>query len=156
MLDVKTEQRVLGPFHGRGLVMLVLTQKQEVLPELIFSEGGRVALEMLGKFSDIPDILFLCRLTEIFKLDVFLELSDRRIRSVFHRSGRVHLSEGNFPANLQTMHGDLFSFCRAAAQFNQSAAANSRRAFRATVAGNSEARRALHRRSPAAVAELGR
>src|SRR5712671_3635354 len=99
--------------------MLVLTQKQEVLPELIFSEGGRVALEMLGKLSDIPDILFLCRLTEIFKLDVFLELSDRRIRSVFHRSGRVHLSEGNFPANLQTMHGDLFSFCREAAQFNR-------------------------------------
>jgi len=31
----------------------------------------------------------------------------------------VHLSEGNFPANLQTMHGDLFSFCREAAQFNK-------------------------------------
>src|SRR5439155_4446767 len=98
--------------------MLVLTQKQEVLPELIFSEGGRVALEMLGKFSDIPDILFLCRLTEIFKLDVSLDLFSSLIRGVYYRSVRVHLSEGNFPSNLQTMHGDLFSFCRAAAQFN--------------------------------------
>jgi len=39
---------------------------------------------------------------------------------------------------------------------NQGAAANSRRAFRLRDTGNLEARRALHRRSPAAVAELGR
>ena len=39
---------------------------------------------------------------------------------------------------------------------NQSAAANSRRAFRFRVAGNLEVAPALHRRSPAAVAELGR
>ena len=39
---------------------------------------------------------------------------------------------------------------------NQSAAANSRRVSRLRVAGNLQARRALHRRSPAAVAELGR
>src|SRR6266436_1550291 len=49
-----------------------------------------------------------------------------------------------------------FSFCRGAAQFNQSAAANSRRAFRLRVAGDLEVAPALHRRSPAAVAELGR
>jgi hypothetical protein len=29
-----------------------------------------------------------------------LELSDRRIRSVFHKPGRVPLSEGNRPAKL--------------------------------------------------------
>jgi len=39
---------------------------------------------------------------------------------------------------------------------NQSAAANSRRAVRLRVAGDLEVARALHRRSPAAVAELGR
>ena len=98
--------------------MFVLAQKQEVLAQLIFGEGGRVALEMFGQFSDIPDILFLSRLTEIFKLDVLLELSDRRIRSVFHRLGSMPLSKGNFPANRQTMNGELLSFCRAAAQFN--------------------------------------
>src|SRR5438105_6036231 len=74
---------------------------------------------MLSQFSNIADILFLCRLTEIFKLDVLFELTDRRIRSVFHRLGRMHLSEGNFPANLQTMNGALLSPCRAAAQFNE-------------------------------------
>src|SRR5439155_5711574 len=103
----------------RGLIVLVLAQKQEVLAQLIFGEGGRVALEMFGQFSDIPDILFLSRLTEIFKLDVLLELSDRRIRSVFHRLGSMPLSKGNFPSNRQTMNGELLSFCRAAAQFNE-------------------------------------
>src|SRR5256885_4775819 len=39
---------------------------------------------------------------------------------------------------------------------NQSAAANSRRAFRVRVAGDLVVAPALHRRSPAAVAELGR
>ena len=39
---------------------------------------------------------------------------------------------------------------------NQSAAANSRRAFRLRVAGDLVIAPALHRRSPAAVAELGR
>src|SRR6266567_3153923 len=39
---------------------------------------------------------------------------------------------------------------------NQSAAANSRRAFRLRVAGDLRVAPALHRRSPAAVAELGR
>src|SRR5437773_6004251 len=38
---------------------------------------------------------------------------------------------------------------------NQSAAANSRRAFRLRVAGDWTVALALHRRSPAAVAELG-
>ena len=37
---------------------------------------------------------------------------------------------------------------------NQSAPANSRRAFRSRVAGDLFIARALHRRSPAAVAEL--
>jgi hypothetical protein len=39
---------------------------------------------------------------------------------------------------------------------NQSAPANSRRAFRSRVAGNLFIARALHRRSPAAVAEFVR
>ena len=64
--------------------MLVLAQKQEVLAQLIFGEGSRVALEMLSKFSDVADILFLGRLTKIFKLDVLLELSDRRIVCYMH------------------------------------------------------------------------
>ena len=37
-----------------------------------------------------------------------------------------------------------------------SAAANSRRAFRLRIAGDLAVARALHRRSPAAAAELGR
>src|SRR5882724_9093058 len=57
---------------------------------------------MLSQLADIPDVLFLGRLTEIFKLDVLLELSDRRICSVFHRPGRMPLSEGNLPANQPT------------------------------------------------------
>ena len=51
---------------------------------------------------------------------------------------------------------ELFFIVRGRKTPNQSAAANSRRAFRLRVAGDLEARRALHRRSPAAVAELGR
>jgi hypothetical protein len=41
--------------------VLVLAQEQEVLANLVLGEGGRVALEMLGQFADIPDVLFLGR-----------------------------------------------------------------------------------------------
>ena len=99
-LDEEAQQRVFGHLHGAAGVVLVLAQEQEVLPELVLGEGGRVALEMLGQLADIPDVLFLGRLAVIFKLDELLELGDRRIRSVFHRPGRVPLSEGNFPAKL--------------------------------------------------------
>ena len=80
--------------------MLVLAQEQEVLAELVFGEGGRVALKMLGQLADIPDVLFLGRLTVIFKLDEFLEFGDRGIVCFMHRPGRVPPGEGNFPAKL--------------------------------------------------------
>jgi len=80
--------------------VLVLAQEQEVLAELVLGERSRVALEVLGQLADIPDVLFLGRLPVIFKLDELLELSDRRIRSVFHKPGRVPLSEGNRPAKV--------------------------------------------------------
>ena len=58
---------------------------------------------------------------------------------------------------LPVMYQELkLAFRREAASFNQSAAANSRRAFRLRVAGDLVITPALHRRSPAAVAELGR
>ena len=99
-LDVEAEQCVFGHLHRAAGVVLVLAQEQKVLAELVLSEGGRIALEMLGQFAHIPDVLFLGRLPVIFKLDELLELSDRRIRSVFHRLGRVPLSEGDCPAKL--------------------------------------------------------
>src|SRR6266513_550878 len=52
------EQRVLGGLHGCGLVMFVLAQKQEVLANLVLAEGGRIALEMLGQFADVAEVLF--------------------------------------------------------------------------------------------------
>jgi hypothetical protein len=82
--------------------MLVLAQEQEVLAKLILGQGGRVALEVLGQFADIPDLLFLGRLTVIFKLDKLLEFGDRGIVCFMHRPGRVPSSEGNFPAKLTT------------------------------------------------------
>ena len=78
----------------------MLAQEQEVLAQVVLGERGRIALEMLGQFADMPDVLFLGRLPVIFKLDELLELSDRRIRSVFHRPGRVPLSEDNCLAKL--------------------------------------------------------
>ena len=99
-LDKEAQQRVFGHLHGAAGVVLVFAQEQEVLPELILGERGRIALEVLGQFTDIPDVLFLGRLPVIFKLDELLELRDRRIRSVFHRPGRVPSSEGDCPAKL--------------------------------------------------------
>ena len=98
-LDVEAEQRVFGHLHRAAGVVLVLAQEQEILPELILGEGGRVALEMLGQLAHIPDVLFLGRLPVIFKLDELLELRDRGIVNM-HRPGRVPLSEGNCPAKL--------------------------------------------------------
>ena len=119
VLDEEAQQRILGSFHGGRLVMLVLAQKQEVLPELVLGEGCRVALEMLRQLSYVTDVLLFGRLTKIFKLDVFLELGDRRIVDILHRPGRMPACADNFPANLQAMNGALLSSCRVAAQLNQ-------------------------------------
>ena len=37
--------------------MLVLTQEQEVLTQLVLGERGRVALKVLGQLADIADVL---------------------------------------------------------------------------------------------------
>ena len=119
MLNVKAEQRILGHLHGTSAVVLVLAQEQEVLPELVFSEGGRVALEMFSQLTDIPDVLFLGRLTEIFKLDVLLELGDRRIVCYMHRPGGCSRVRATSRLIDQPMNEALPSSCRAMAQFNQ-------------------------------------
>ncbi len=74
-LDKEAEQRVFGHLHGAAGVVLVLAQEQEGRAELVLGEGGRVALEVLGQFADIPDVLFLGRLAVIFKLDELLEIA---------------------------------------------------------------------------------
>ena len=56
--------------------MLMLAQKQEVLPQLVLGEGRRVALEVLRKLADVADVLLFCRLAKVFKLDVLLELGE--------------------------------------------------------------------------------
>jgi len=101
-LDIEAEQSVFSHLHGAAGVMLVLAQEQEVLAQLIFGERGRVALKVLGEFANIPHVLFLGRLTVIFKLDELLEFGDRGIVRFMHRPGRVPSSEGNFPAKLTT------------------------------------------------------
>ena len=75
-LDKEAKQRVFGHFHGFGRVVLVLAQKQEVMAKLVFGQSGRVALEVLRQLADIADVLFLCRLAVIFKLDELLGFSD--------------------------------------------------------------------------------
>ena len=82
-----------------GLVMLVLAQEQEVLADLVFSERGRVTLEMLGQLADVANLFFFGRWPIIFELDQLFELRDRRLGS-FHRPGRMPSSEDNFPAKL--------------------------------------------------------
>src|SRR5260370_40465960 len=77
-----------------------LAQEQEVLANLIFGEGGRVALEVFGELADIPHGLFFGRLAVIFKLHELLELGDRGFVGFMHRPGRMPLSEGYFPAKL--------------------------------------------------------
>src|SRR5207253_5112716 len=101
--------------HGTSAV-LVLAQEQEVLPELVFSEGGRVALEVLGQLTDIRDALFLGRLTEIFKLDVLLKLSDRTIVCYMHRPGGCSRVRATSRLIDQPMNEALLSPCRSAAQ----------------------------------------
>lgn len=59
--------------------MLVLAEKEEVLPELIFGQGGRIALEMFGQFADVADVFFFGGRSEVFQLDKGLELFDRGI-----------------------------------------------------------------------------
>ena len=84
----------LGRLHGGVLVMLVLAEEQEVLPNLVLGERGRVALEMLGELADVADVLFFCGRPIIFKLDELLELGDRRMVKFNHRRERMPLSEG--------------------------------------------------------------
>ena len=37
--------------------MLVLPQKQEVLPELVLGQNRGITLEMLGQLADVPHVL---------------------------------------------------------------------------------------------------
>ena len=87
-LQIEAEQRAFGRLHGRGLVMFVLAQEQEVLADLVLAERGRIALEMLGQFADVANVLLFGGRPIIFKLDQLLELCDRRI-GVFHRWERM-------------------------------------------------------------------
>ena len=54
--------------------MLVLAQEQEVFPELILAESGRVALEVLGQLADIADVFLFGRCAVVFEFDKLLEL----------------------------------------------------------------------------------
>ncbi len=99
----------------------MLAQEDEVLAQLVLGQGGRVALEVFSQLANIAHILFFGRLAEIFKLDVLLEFSDRRI-VYLHRPGRMPACAVDFPANLQRLCG-LIS-CRGAAQFNKRTSGN--------------------------------
>jgi L-lysine 2,3-aminomutase len=59
--------------------MLVLPQKQEVLPNLVLRERRRVALEMLRQLADVAHVLLFGGRPIIFKLDELLELCNRGI-----------------------------------------------------------------------------
>jgi hypothetical protein len=79
------EQRLFGHLHGAGLVVFVLAQKQEVFPHLVFGEGGRVTLKVLGQLTDVAHILLLGRPAVVFKLDELFKLHDRGIVRYYHR-----------------------------------------------------------------------
>ena len=51
------EERVFNGLHGRGVVMFVLAQEQEVLADLILGEDRRITLEVFGQFADVADVL---------------------------------------------------------------------------------------------------
>ena len=97
VLDIETQEGVLGTLHRGGLVVLVLPQEQEVLAQLVLGEGGRVALKVLGELADVTHILLFGGSAKIFKLDVLLELGDRGIVN-YHRLGSMPVNAGNFPA----------------------------------------------------------
>jgi len=71
-LHIEAEQRVFGHFHRAAAVVLMLAQEQEVLPDLVSRErwGGRTG--NARQLAHVPDVLFLGRLAEIFKLDQLL------------------------------------------------------------------------------------
>ena len=70
----------------------------------------------MHELADITHVLLFGGRTKIFKLDVVLELGDRRIVN-YHRPGRMPVSAGNFPAKLN-MQPRPPSPRRVAAQFN--------------------------------------
>src|SRR5437867_1427092 len=74
---------------------------------------------MLSQLADIPDVLFLGGSPIIFKLDVLLELGDRRIVCYMHRPGGCSRVRATSRLIDQPMNGALLSPCRAAAQFNE-------------------------------------
>jgi hypothetical protein len=98
---------------------LVLAQEQEVRAQLILGQRGGIALEMLGEFTDVANVLLFGRSAEIFKLDVLFELSVRRIVDN-HRLGRMPVSADNFPAKPpRLMRTGCRTPRRAAAQCNE-------------------------------------
>ena len=96
----------------------MLTQMNEVVRRSFFRERGRITLEMLSQLAEVTDVLLFGRRPIIFKLEVLLELGDRRIVK-FHRPGSLPSGEDDFPANSSLMPATFQPPCRAAAQFNK-------------------------------------
>jgi len=73
-IQVEGQQRVFGRLHGRGLVVLVPAQEQEVLAHLVLRQRGWVALEVFSQLADIADVLLFRGRPVVFEFDKLLEL----------------------------------------------------------------------------------
>jgi len=47
-IQVEAQQRVFGHLHRAAGVMFVLAQEEEILPDLVLGERGRVARKVFG------------------------------------------------------------------------------------------------------------
>ena len=69
-----------GDRHGRTRKLLMLAQ--EILPELILCNRGRIAMNMIGQTTNLTDVLLACGWLEVFEFDKPLEPCDGRIISI--------------------------------------------------------------------------
>ena len=142
--------------------MLLLAQEEEVLAQLILGERERIAAEMFGELAHVTDVFLFGGRAVIFEFDKLLELCDGgmgMMKSGCHRPARMPSREDKIARPLSAPPGRQKTLDlprRAAAQFNQSAAANRRPAGQSDGSGNLSATVAADRAFPAAVAELGR
>jgi hypothetical protein len=77
----------LAMAHGGASELFVLAQEEEVLADLVVSQGGRVALNVIGQPADHPHLLLFGRRAVIFEFDKLSVLLDRGIGK--HRGGRA-------------------------------------------------------------------
>jgi len=71
----------------RAAQRLVLAREQEVLPQLIFSQRGRVALEKIGQAAHVTDLFLPGGRLEVFEFAKLPELCDGRAIGIHEDRG---------------------------------------------------------------------